>query len=404
MWALLGAARPLLRAGDGLTAQSYGDDRIVRTGYITVAQSALYNFGVITDESSKLSIDNLVIIDHASGRPNSPQTGSVPLSAGSHRILLEYVQPQGSSSFRWLWLREGDWTNYRPVPSWAMSQRPISVATALIVRLIDAVRLISVIVATLAAVWFASLWLGSRREAWIAWGAPYRHNPTAFYFLLTLVCVALALGPPYGPWRYVYWLPGFSFIRGSSRFMVLGLLGIAVLAAIGFERLTSRLTARTRVVVTAVVIVLMAAEFAAQPFGVPYRLEIPSADRWVAQQPKPFVVAELPSAGGYQRFQTMYMLHSMAHWQKTVHGFSGIRPTLHEELYAQLRSFPSEASVRHLAQLDVTYVIVHSSWFSPEERQVVEERLPAFGSWLKLEYMDADSRVYSIHRPSKEES
>ena len=58
----------------------------------------------------------------------------------------------------------------------------------------------------------------------------------------------------------------------------------------------------------------------------------------------------------------------MAHWQKTVHGYSGIRPALHEQLYDQLKGFPSEDSVRHLAQLGVTYVIVHSSWFPPEER------------------------------------
>jgi hypothetical protein len=95
------------------------------------------------------------------------------------------------------------------------------------------------------------------------------------------------------------------------------------------------------------------------------------------------------------------MLHSMAHWQKTVHGFSGILPGLHEELYDGLRDFPTEASVRHLAQLGVTYVIVHGSWFPPEERALVEARLPGFSEWLKLEYLDQDSRVYSIRAPSR---
>jgi hypothetical protein len=289
--------------------------------------------------------------------------------------------------------------NYRPVPAWALSQRPTGATTATIVRIVDAVRLISIIVAALAAVWFVSFWLNSRREAWIAWGAPYRHNPTAFYLLLTLVCVALALGPPYGPWRYVYWLPGFSFIRGSSRFMVLGLLGIAVLAAIGFERLTVRLSTRARVVITAVVIVLMAAEFAAQPFGVPYRLEIPAADRWVAQQPKPFIVAELPSAGGYQRFQTMYMLHSMAHWQKTVAGYGGIDPESHSVLYQELDSFPDLQSLQHLLDLEVTYVIVHIDLYPPQQWREVDERLRSFDGWLSLEYTDPTARVYALRRP-----
>ena len=71
-------------------------------------------------------------------------------------------------------------------------------------------------------------------------GRPYRRNPTAFYLLLTAVCVALALGPPYGLWQFVYWMPGFNFIRGSSRFMVLGLLAIAVLAGLGIRLADAR--------------------------------------------------------------------------------------------------------------------------------------------------------------------
>ena len=186
--------------------------------------------------------------------------------------------------------------------------------------------------------------------------------------------------------------------------MVLGLLGVAVLAGVGFDRLTARLAPSFRRLAAVVVGGLLVAEFSSIPYrGVPYRLEIPAADLWVAQQQKPFAIAEVPVTTS-ERYHSNYMLHSLAHWQKTVHGFSGIRPALHEVLYDQLRSFPSEESLRNLAQLDVTYVIVHSSWFPPEERHLVEERLPGFGSWLKLEYMDPDSRVYSIRRPSKKES
>jgi len=149
-----------------------------------------------------------------------------------------------------------------------------------------------------------------------------------------------------------------------------------------------------------VVCSLLVAEFAMIPYkGVPYRFEIPAVDLWIAGQQKPFTIAEVPVTWS-ARYHSNYMLHSMAHWQKTVHGYSGIRPVLHEQLYEQLKGFPSEDSVRHLAQLGVTYVIVHGSWFRPEERSVVEQRLPAFGSWLKLEYTDADSRVYSIHWPT----
>jgi hypothetical protein len=42
------------------------------------------------------------------------------------------------------------------------------------------------------------------------------------------------MGPPLGIWPLVYWLPGLNFIRVPSRFTILALLGLAVLAAFGF--------------------------------------------------------------------------------------------------------------------------------------------------------------------------
>jgi hypothetical protein len=93
------------------------------------------------------------------------------------------------------------------------------------------------------------------------------------------------------------------------------------------------------------------------------------------------------------------MLHSMAHWQKTVHGYSGILPPFHEELYAQLREFPSEPILERLTRLGVTYVVVHTAWFPGDEWAEVEQRIRTFSSWLKLEYQDPDGRVYSVHKP-----
>jgi hypothetical protein len=290
------------------------------------------------------------------------------------------------------------------VPPWALSRRPVSASAVTAVHALDRVRAMSAIAAALAAVWWICAWLRGHRDAWIEWGAPYRRSPTPLYLLLVVVSVALAVGGQQGLWQFVYWLPGFNFIRGSSRFMVPGLLGVAVLAGVGFDVLASRIAAAPRRMAAVVAAGVLLAEFSAIPYrGVPYRLEIPAADLWLAQQPKPFSVAEVPVTRS-ERYHSNYMLHSMAHWQKTVHGFSGILPALHETLYSELRGFPSEDSVRRLAQLGVTHVVVHGSWFPPEERSLVEARLPSFGAWLTLEYMDEDSRVYSIHSPFKEES
>jgi hypothetical protein len=235
--------------------------------------------------------------------------------------------------------------------------------------------------------------------AWLLWAAPRRRDPAPIYTALVFFSVSLSLGPPISLWPLLYSLPLFNFIRVPTRFTILGLLGLGVLAGIGFDRLTSRIGLRARHASTAIVGALLVAEFAAFPLPVvPYRLDIPAADRWLAQQQKPFVVVEVPVTT-LERNQSNYMLHSMAHWQKTVNGYSGILPSPHDELFGQLRLFPSDESVRRLAQLGVTYVVVHTSWFAPERRPALEEALRAFAPQLKLEYTDPDSRVYSLQRP-----
>ena len=161
--------------------------------------------------------------------------------------------------------------------------------------------------------------------------------------------------------RCVYWLPGFNFIRIPSRFILLAVLGVAVLAAsdsiASVARRAPRVAPgrdRTRVGM------LLVAEFWMVPLPVvPYQVEIPAVDRWLDTQPKPFAIAEVP-VRPLVRYHSTYMLHSMAHWQRTVHGHSSLLTPLHEQLYDELRTFPDARSVAHLAELGVTYVVVHT--------------------------------------------
>jgi len=237
-------------------------------------------------------------------------------------------------------------------------------------------------------------WLGARRQ-----------DATMFYLLLVLLGVGLAIGPPLGLWPFVYWLPGFNFIRAPSRFILLAVLGLSVLAGAGFERATKRLAASTRPVVAAMVAALLLAEFAV-PLGVtPYRVTILPADRWLARQPKPFTVAEVPVLRPdlrrileFEKRQSDYMLHSMAHWQKTVHGWSGLEPPSHLDLYERLARFPDEDSLRSLTEFGVDYVVVHTDLYPPGEWTQVERRMAAFQERLELRYADAAGRVYALRR------
>jgi hypothetical protein len=182
--------------------------------------------------------------------------------------------------------------------------------------------------------------------------------------------------------------------------MILATLGLAVLAGFGVQRLVARLRAPQRVAAATLVCVLLVAEFIAIPiYARPYRVEIPAVDRWLDRQPKPFVVAEVP-LWDYWRLHTIYMLHSTAHWQKTVHGYSGLLPGLHGQLYEDMYTFPNEKSLRTLTDLGVGYVVVHTDLYRAGEWAEAQKRFEDFSDWLTLAYEEGAGRVYTLRLPA----
>jgi hypothetical protein len=224
---------------------------------------------------------------------------------------------------------------------------------------------------------------------------PHRRY-VVLYGAIAIVAVLLSVGPPLSIWPYVYWLPGLNFIRIPSRFFLLAVLGIAVLAAVGFERVASLLESKPRRALTVVVCALLLAEFAAIPLALtPYTIEFAGVDRWLARQPAPFAVAEVP-VGPATRYHSTYMLHSMAHWQKTVHAHSSLTPALHEHLYDRLRTFPDDESIGMLTEIGVAYVVIHPDLYRPGEWDVVDRALQGYTNRLILEHGDSSGRVYRL--------
>jgi len=231
---------------------------------------------------------------------------------------------------------------------------------------------------------------------WARWAAARRRDPVLFYGLLTGLAVLLSIGPPLGIWPLVYWLPGLNFIRVPSRFTILATLGLAVLAAIGASRLIERAPRHRRRFWAMGLGLLLLAEAATFPLPTrTYAVDIPEVDRWLDTRPKPFAIAELP-VDGSDRIQSVYMLHSMAHWQRTVHGHSGIRPPLHDELYRELRTFPDARSLDSLTRLGVDYVVVHPQFYRPGQWEPVEADLARLGDRLELLFEADGSRVYAL--------
>jgi hypothetical protein len=236
--------------------------------------------------------------------------------------------------------------------------------------------------------------------AWRRYAAAHRRSVLAVYGLLTALGILLSAGPPIGLWPLVYDLPGFNFLRVPSRFMLLAVLGLSVLAAFGFERLAARLGSGGRALAAAIASGVLIAECMTIPLPGhrEYAVEIPAADRWLAMQPGPLVIAELPTDHHNERRQSTYMLHSMAHWQKTIHGHSGIRTPLHNRLYSELRDFPSAASMDMLAELGVTHIVLHPRMYEPEDWIEASAGFPAVRDRLEQVYDDGESQVFRLRR------
>lgn len=230
--------------------------------------------------------------------------------------------------------------------------------------------------------------------------ARLRGNAAAFYALLGTLSTLMFVAWPIELWRYVYWLPGFNFIRMPSRFILLTMLALAVLAGFGVERISRGLRPGARTLTTILLAMLIMVESWVYPFpSVPYQVVIPAIDRWLDTQPKPFVVAEVPvptrgDLGALERQQTQAMLHATAHWQKTIHGYSGIRRAFHEDLYDALSNFPDQNSLDGLRAAGVTHVVVHSGDYGSRWWSVEENIKHAPG--LKLAHTEGSDRVYLL--------
>jgi hypothetical protein len=341
--------------------------------------------------------------------------GFIPLGLGAigvwsvlRRSTRAHVRPPNLAWRRVSWVIEAGFLAALALAITALAGGPFRIryGSTVIVSVRDLTRV------WLIAGAFAALRLGLQR--WVpldlpgrirrlAAGIPdgarnLRNNALAFYILLGIVSIWLALGPPFGLYTLVHDWPGFSFIRVPTRLTILTVLAVALLAGAGVERMTRALPVPWQSVTVALCITLFVAEIAAFPLGTEtYTTNIPALDRWLATQNKPFVVAEVPAE---ERWQSAYMIHSMAHWQKTIHGYSGIRPPLNQELFDVLLNFPDKDSLTRLLDVGVTHLIVHTDYYPPEKWREVESQLPAFSDWLTLLHAEEGGRVYSLRRPA----
>jgi PA14 domain len=190
-WAALGLLRPALRAGDGLTAQYFNNDRwdgwpagsFVDTriatgrlrerwngvpperfsarwiGFLAVGRAGRYRFSTTSDDGSRLYIDDQLVVDNGGAHSAATRSGEVELTRGAHRVRLDYVQFGGDIELGWTWAR-GDGRD-RPVPAWLLSRRPVGFGTVFAARALDFALFASTLLVLLAAVAYVHASFGS---------------------------------------------------------------------------------------------------------------------------------------------------------------------------------------------------------------------------------------------------
>lgn len=192
-----------------------------------------------------------------------------------------------------------------------------------------------------------------------------------FYVLLCIFAFVLSLGPRLFlapniptdltlPYRWLYdAFPLMRALRAPVRFDALVMFALAVLAGLGFSRLTQH---ASRLLLP----ILIALEYLAVPAAhitpVPIWNEIPEYVRWLRQQ-SPGVILELPMIASDPTkpldLTTQYL--STYHWHTTPDGYSGFNAPKRGEIAYEMQAFPNDRSIALLQVLGVEYVVAHGN-------------------------------------------
>jgi hypothetical protein len=218
------------------------------------------------------------------------------------------------------------------------------------------------------------------------------------YLGLTVIALILSFGPVIrllgheiisGPYALLYeYVPGFKNVRVPSRFAVMMMVGLTVLAGIAAaEILARRRTARGRTLWTAAGTVLILGEFLSIPMPlvrVPVGETIPSIYRAVKALPAGAALVELPmplrDSEEHQDAAPVYF--ASFHRKPVVNGYSGYAPPGYRIVREAMDAFPSAATLRLLADIGVTHALVDTEGSRPEKgREIV--------SGLKANFPDA---------------
>jgi hypothetical protein len=180
-------------------------------------------------------------------------------------------------------------------------------------------------------------------------------------------------------------IPGYSSLRAPARFAVVTLLGLVVLAGLGYRALSERLdhasTARVRRVALASIALLTGLSIWSHPIPLlplPMPATQAEAYRWLASQPRDRPVVEIPVPAVDADESELHALRQFAvlnHGHPRVDGCSGFVSNRYKRFRTTVQSFPAPQSLEAMKQMGVSYVLVHYGDFRILDRASLESRI-----------------------------
>jgi hypothetical protein len=197
--------------------------------------------------------------------------------------------------------------------------------------------------------------------------AAFWHRPRRLvivYLAIAIVAIELSLGT--NGHLYPELLERVAFLQGlraPSRFGIVALMAIAMLAAFGLRAFQQRVAVPVAAVLVALAFGGCLVEYRTTLTLAPVTAQPPEAVNVYAAVRRlgPGVVLELPlpTLDRLPGHEALYAFWSDQHWHPLVNGYSGYYPPEFLELVVNTHGFPAPVTTAFLERIGVRYVIVH---------------------------------------------
>ena len=216
------------------------------------------------------------------------------------------------------------------------------------------------------------------------------------YGSLAVLAFWSSFGPGAGLYLVLSYLPTFSFLRAPSRFGLIVVLCLAVLAAAGLRAIVNALPRGGRRLAAGLAVAAVIAELAVFPIKWFEAPEIPAPYATLASSPRA-PVAEFPFYGERVAFplHTQYILFSTQHWMPIVNGYTDVIPKDFREAAPVLDGFPSGDAFLVLARRRVRYIAVHWDMYVNRQDEI-RRRLVPYAANLRVLSEDPRMTLFEV--------